>query len=247
MNNLLSRLLGESDVVPVLANVPRGTFRKRNLRRDRRQGSEVSQMVGEAVDMEKLEKLDKPDKSLFPEEAEDLDTTEIVVGKPLKQPKKVVQEPSHPLPDREKFQTPLAALTAPDVTPQATEPIDPSRVPGMAGPQKFKASDLANADLVGDQQPQNQISRDEISAKAMDTLLGRNRSRPEANPDEFAKAGQITTEQAEAMLGLSTITEGAQAKAAAAMVAAKDGAGMPAPSVPSNGEAICNAFRRFTK
>lgn len=241
-NPMLSRLLGESDsVVPVIANVPRETFRNRMVKsrqiEDEEDEDSVKRMVKEAVE----EPSDR-DEEVIPDDAEDMDTTEIVVGKPLKQPKEVVQEPSHPTGEKEKYQTPYAALTAPDVTPMSTQPIDPAEVPGAAGPEKFTASDLERAEPV--EQPQG-----DMTARAMDVLLGRNRaSKPPTQPGEFEQAGAIQTEEeAAAALGIQTpLQEDAKARAAAAVVPATDGgAGMPPPTPQSDGRAIYSAFRRF--
>jgi hypothetical protein len=82
----------------------------------------------------------------------------------------------------------------------------------------------------------------------MDVLLGRNRaSKPASQPGEFTQAGEITTEQASAMLGIkSPVYEDSQAKAASMLISAKDGgSGMPTPTPASDGSAVYNAFRRF--
>jgi len=240
-NPLLRRVMGESnDVVPVIANVPRETFRNRMVKARQIEGEgdddSVERMVKEAV-----EEPGDRDEDIIPDDAEPIDSTEMVVGKPLREPKEVVQEPSHPAGDKEKFQTPYAALTAPDVTPQATQPIDPSQVPGAAGPERFMASDLERA------APEAEATGD-VAAKAMDVLLGRNRaSKPATQPGEFEQAGAIQTEeQAAAALGIHPIQEEAKAKAASAIVAAVDGgSAMPAPTPQGDGKAIYSAFRRF--
>lgn len=245
MTPMLKRVLGESgDVVPVIANVPRETFRNRMVKARQIEGDDddddsVNRMVKEAVEQPSDE-----DDEIIPDNAEPVDPTEMTVGKPLRAPKEVVQEPSHPTGDKEKYQTPYAALTAPDVTPQATQPIDPSRVPGAAGPEKFTASDLGRAEETP-AAPQH-----DTVTTAMNVLLGRNRaSKPATQPGEFDQAGAVTTEeQAAAMLGIQTpIQEEAKAKAASAVVAAANGgSAMPPPPPPSDGSAIYNAFRRFS-
>lgn len=247
MNPLISRLLSEDDVVPVIANVPRETYRNRMVKKrqieDEGEDDSVARLVGEAVEDD--DKKSKDHEKIIPDNAEDMDTTEIVVGKPLKAPKEIVQEPSHPSGDKEKYLTPYSALTAPDVTPQATQPIDPNQVPGRPGPEKFTAADLERA------QPVQQGG--EVAAKAMDVLLGRNRSKPtpeegEGEREMFDRAGAtVTEEQAAAMMGVSLVQEDAAAKAASMMVAAKDGGnGMPDPQPISDGSKIYSAFRRFT-
>lgn len=239
-NPLISRLLSEDDVVPVIANVSRETYRNRMVKKrqikDEDEDGSVARMVGEDMDNDKSK-----DQKIIPDDAEDVDTTEIVVGKPLKQPKEIVQEPSHPSGEKEKYLTPYSALTAPDVTPQSTQPIDPSQVPGQPGPEKFTAADLERATPV----------QGEVTAKAMDVLLGRNRSKPtpeegEGEREMFDRAGAtVTEEQAATMMGVSPIQEAA-AKAASMVIAAKDGGNaMPDPSPISDGSKIYSAFRRF--
>lgn len=239
MNPLLKRALGESssDVVPVLANLPRDTYRKRMQSPRARRGAPaeskqlsdadaVRRMVGEAAE----------DDYVIPDDAEDVSATEMTVGKPLREPKDIVQEPSHPTADKEKLNTPYAALTAPDVTPQSTQPIDPSKVPGAAGPEKFTAADLKSAPEA--QKPNNEVN-------PMDILLGHNRaSKPAANTEEFAQAGAITTEEgALRALGITApLAEAATAKAANALT---PGGEMPPPAQPGDGAAIYSAFRRF--
>ena len=237
-NPMMARLLGESgDVVPVLANVPRNTFRSRMTRdkqpkkEDDADDNSVQRMVGEAREEEEI----------IPDDAQPVDKHEMTVGKPLREPKEVVQEPSHPTGNKEKYQTPYSALTAPDVTPQSTEPIDPSQVPGATTPEKFTAAQLDHAAPEGGEDP---------AVKAMDVLLGRNRAaKPATQPGEFEQAGAITTEeQAAAALGIQTpLQEAAAAKAASLLVSAKDGGGqMPPPASPSDGAAVYSAFRRFS-
>lgn len=247
-NPLMRRLLGESgDVVPVIANVPRETFRNRMVKNRQIEDEDgeddsVRRLVGEAAEStEGGEEEAERKEDVIPDDAEDVDPTEMTVGKPLRQPKEIVQEPSHPPADKEKYQTPYAALTAPDVTPQATEPIDPSQVPGTANPERFRAADLEKAE------PVEPSAEPDMAARAMDVLLGRNRtSKPATQPGEFEQAGAISTEEAERMVGVQPVVE-AKAKAASVLVAAKDGgSGMPAPTPQSDGSAIYNAFRRFS-
>ena len=249
-NPLMSRLLGESDdVVPVIANTPRETFRNRAVQSrqiEDETDDSVQRMVGEAKTEKygKGQEGDDEDEGILPDNAELVDPSEMVVGKPLRQPKEIVQEPSHPAGDKEKYQTPYAALTAPDVTPQSTQPIDPSQIPGAAGAEKFTAADLERAGSV-------KPAEGDVAARAMDVLLGHNRAAKAATqPGEFAQAGEIATteEQAAAMLGIqSPLYEEASAKAASVLVPATDGGGaMPPPTPISDGAAVYSTFRRFT-
>lgn len=243
-NPLLARVIGEStgDVVPVIANLPRATHRSR-LEQSRQKGrgadeaepdNSVARMVGEA----------KREEEIIPDDAQPVDKSEMTVGKPLRDPKEVVLEPSHPTGEKEKYQTPYAALTAPDVTPMSTQPIDPSEVPGTGTPEKFTARELEQAQL---EEPVT--GGQDTAVRAMDVLLGRNRaSKPATQPGEFQQAGAITTEeQALAALNIqSPVMEAASAKAAQAVTAAANGgSAMPPPPPPSDGSAIYGTFRRF--
>lgn len=237
MNPLLRRLLGESgDVVPVIANLPREVFRNRMVKNRQIEpesepdgDNSVRRMVGEAEE-----------KGIIPDDAEDIDSSEMVVGKPLRQPKEVVQEPSYPPADKEKYQTPYAALTAPDVTPQSTTPIDPAQLPGTSSPERFRASDFEKAE------PIKSSAEPDMTARAMDVLLGRNRAaKPATQPGEFEAAGAISTEEAQRLVGVQPVVE-AKDKAASMMLPAQNGGkGMPEP-VQSDGSAIYSAFRRFS-
>jgi hypothetical protein len=227
--------MGESsDVVPVLANVPRKASKER-VRNPDTDDDSVSRMVGESS---------KKDDSIFPEDAEPVDPGEMSDGKPMREPKEIVQEPSHPTSDKEKYLTPYSALTAPDVTPMSTQPIDPSDVPGTPSPERFSAADLERATEIGGQEQPN-----DNAARAMDVLLGKNRAaKPATQPGDFEQAGAVTSEMAASMVGVNTIViqEEAASKAASALVPAVDGGnGMPPPPPPSDGAKVYSAFRRF--
>lgn len=246
-NAMVKRLLGskptahesyDNSTLPVLNSTTSQTFRSRN-RKFRQGDSEedtdsrdsVKRVMGESTN----------EISVIPDDAEPVDDSDMVVGKPLRAPKEVVQEPSYPA-DKESYQTPYAALTAPDVTPQSTQPIDPSEVPGAGAPEKFTAKDLENAELIDG-------ASGNTAADAMNVLLGRTRtSKPATQPGEFEQAGAVATEeQAASMLGILTpLQENAKAKAANSMVSSIDGgAGMPAPAAVSDGSKVYGAFRKF--
>jgi len=240
-NPMMARLLGESgDVVPVIANVPQHVRRSRTVtarqparRDDSEEGDDsVSRMVGEA----------QREEEIIPDDAQPVDKHEMTVGKPLREPKEIVQEPSHPAGDKEKYQTPYAALTAPDVTPMSTQPIDPSEVPGSTKPEKFTASQLERATPVD-----SGLGGEDTAVKAMDILLGRQRTgKPATQPGEFEQAGAMATteEQAAALLGIKTPLQ-EQASSRAASVLVPGGVAMPAPAAPTDGAAVYSAFRRF--
>ena len=131
------------DVPVPCAALPRTTFRSRlaKLRQRRDEtSSDVQKALGESEasgdDSNKAAK-----KSLIPKDAEDLDDTGDGGSKKLNKLKSVVMEPSDPYGEKEERMTPTAALVAPDATPNAFEPIDPSKVPG-AKQGKFTLGDL---------------------------------------------------------------------------------------------------------
>ena len=249
-NPLLARVLGESDdVVPVIANLPRANYRDRLSRLRARRGEDadgktlsdgdsVRRMVGEADA--------KRDERIIPDDAEDVDTSEMTVGKPLRPVKDVVLEPSHPSAEKEMYMTPYSALTAPDVTPRSTQPVDPSRVPGAGAPEKFTVADLERGTPVG--APEAERRTDGV-INPMDLLLNRQRpAAPAGDRQEFEDAGTVTTEeQAAALLGIRTpLQESARATAANVMVSSIDGGTpMPPPAAPTDGKNIYSAFRRF--
>ena len=179
---------------------------------------------------------------LFPDDAQELDKSREVVGKPLHPIMKVVQEPSKPSGDKEKYMTPYAALTAPDCTPDALKPIDSSKVPGGAGPERFTAGDLEKAG----EAPETGLGKEDPSLKAMDVLLGRRRmGGPARNAADFAQSGTVQTEEAAAAM-VANLNEDAVAKAKVfAQSAAVPGTGMPDPVAPGDGRNVLNAFRRF--
>jgi hypothetical protein len=184
-------------------------------------------------------------KGVIPDDAEEHDMSQEVVGKPLAKLTRVVQEPGKPTGEKEKYLTPYSALTAPDCTPDSQQPIDPSKVPGSGNPQKFTVSDLENAPEL----PQNGMGQSDPSMRAMDTLLGHRRmGAPARNPQEFASSGAVTTEEAETLVQSMTLNEGApeaHGHAAAALLSAKDGGTMPEPTSNFNPVNAYEAMRRF--
>jgi len=185
-------------------------------------------------------------KGVIPDDAEEHDMTQEVVGKPLAPLTRVVQEPSKPTGEKEKYLTPYSALTAPDCTPDSQQPIDPSKVPGSGSPQKFTVADLENAPEL----PQNGMGQSDPAMRAMDVLLGHRRTgAPARNGQEMAAAGAVSTEEAEAMVqNMTVLTEDApqaQGHAAMALLSAKDGGTMPEPTSNFNPTNAYEALRRF--
>lgn len=230
MNPLIKKIFGESDdVVPVIASVPVEVLRKRRNRADA-----MERVLGEAAGSD----------SIIPDEAEDIDKSSEVVGKPLKRIVNVVQEPSHPSGEKEKYITPYSALTAPDCTPDALTPLDPSKVPGSAGPEKFKAADLEQAT---ETPPVPGIGGEHPTMRAMDILLGRQRTG--TNKPPVGEETPVITSEADAAraMGIKTvIDEDAEVKAKAfASASAAPGQPMPDPVVNENSAAkIAAAFRK---
>jgi len=187
--------------------------------------------------------LGEDSEGLFPDDAQEFDRSQDVVGKPLNPIMKVVQEPSKPPGDKERYLTPYSALTAPDCTPDALKPIDSSKVPGGAGPERFTAADLEAA---GPEAPETGLGHEHPSLKAMDVLLGRKRTGgPARNAAEFAQSGQVQTEEAAAAM-VANLSEDTVVKAKVfAHVAATPGSEMPEPAPNGDGRAVLNAFRRF--
>lgn len=240
MNPLLAKITGriqEDDVVPVPAGaVTRRTYRdrltqQRQLRRgpeDEKDADALRRVVGEAQE------------GIIPDNAEELDDVGIsTLPKTLKPIKDVVQEPTYPTADREKLMTPYSALTAPDATPDALTPIDPSKVPGTTA-QTFTAAELEKAEEKPEEEEVEGPGVDKAT-RTMDLLLGRSRAaKPAADRAEAEKMGAITTEAA-ARAALKIDPPGMAETIGAAMVP-----GMPMPP-PTTGDAkvICEAFRRF--
>jgi hypothetical protein len=240
MNSLLAKVTGriqEDDVVPVPAGaLTRRTYRDRMIQqRQGRRGEDedsaaLKRVVGEAKE------------GIIPDNAEEINDMGLsVLPKTMKPIKDVVQEPSHPSGDREKLMTPYAALTAPDATPGAMTPLDPSKVPGSTT-QTFTAAELEKAE------PEQEVTPEEIegpgvdkATRAMDVILGRTRAgKPATDLAGAERAGAITSEAA-AYAALRVAPPGMAETVGAAMV---PGTPMPEPTA-GDGKMICEAFRRF--
>lgn len=201
----------------------------------------LKQVLGEA----------EPDEGLIPDDAEDLYRSSEVVGKPLKKIASVVKEPSEPQGDKERYMTPMAALTAPDCTPEALQPLDPSAVPSASktspskGPERFTAKDLEQAE----QLPSADLGAQDPAVKTMDLLLGRKRFAPSSpiapgtQPSMESLEGQAKAMVENMSLGGNALVEGsAKAYATAALTA---GQGMPDPTPPAGVEKASSMYRQF--
>jgi len=220
-NPMLARVFGESgDVVPVLASLPRRVFRDRLERAPR---DDVQRVVREARG------------DIIPDDAEDIeDTGASTLTTSLRPIKDVVQEPSYPFGQKELYMAPYTALTAPDITPKALTPIDPSSLPGIQA-TKFTTTQLQDtAEKPASEVPAPEDTTDK-AARAMDVLLGRARTgNPAKTPQQVAQAGQIATEsQAQAALGIVS-----------GEALLNKGAEMP-PPVQVDGKTIYETARRY--
>jgi len=218
MNDVMRRVMGkplaENDVVPVLANLPRKTFR------DRQRPSALRRTIGEA------------EGNVIPDDAEDIeDKDTATITARLRPVKDVVQEPSYPSGEKEKYLSPYSALTAPDITPKSMTPNDPSTLPGVQA-DSFRSKDLS--------EPAPEIAAPsdgaDTATRTMDMLLGRQRTgAPAQSTAAFAEAGKVTTEaQAVSLLGLGPSGD------------ALLGQGREmAPPAQNDGKAIYETARRF--
>lgn len=236
-NPILDQVMGRppqqvrEDVPVPCAVLPRRSYRDRLAKQ--RQRRDPDAVEGEQEREEESMSADlravlgeAEEETVIPDNAEEIDGTEHVITAKMNPIKDVVQEPSHPSGEKEKYLTPYAALTAPDATPEGMSPIDPSKVPGMAAANKFTWSELEKA--TPEPPPESPGLGADTAVKAMDVLLGRSRPAAAAqNMADVAAAGQVTTEAAEAVLGIQNpaIEEEAKAKAAAALVANPDPTG----------------------
>jgi hypothetical protein len=244
MNPLLAKVTGtiqEDDVVPV----PGGAMPRR-FYRDRAQRDRVERQTEESEDSDLRRVLGEAETGVIPDNAEELDDTgSSVLPKRLRAIKDVVQEPSYPHTDKEKLLTPYAALTAPDATPDALAPIDPSRVPGKST-QSFTAAELDKP--AAEAEEAIPATAEEVESpgvdkatRTMDVLLGRTRApKAAASRAQAEQASTITSESAAyAALGI-------QSPAAAEAIGAAMVPGTPMPShKDGDSKVICETFRRF--
>jgi hypothetical protein len=185
MNNLVAQMMGRKAVredVPVPVGVPRArSGRDRNALYRRTSAALLG--LGEA---------DDDDESIIPADAEDVQNitgpSGIRMDDKAAKKDKEAPEADHPseVPGsgEDSLLTPRDALVAPDVTPQAMEPIDASEVPHAKGSQP----------------PEGQVPRftraPQSDVNPMDVLLGRTSTRP-ARPEPEPE-NVVTAESAQA-------------------------------------------------
>ena len=268
-NPILDQVMGrkprvDEDVPVPCAVLPRRSYRDRLERQRQRRDpdgietekerenesmdADLRAVIGEAEE----EEQGRAENAVIPDNAEEIDGSQHVITTRLNPIKDVVQEPSHPSGEKEKYLTPYAALTAPDATPEGMSPLDPSKVPGMASANKFSWSELEKATPEPPPEAAMPSTGGDTAVNAMDVLLGRERGagRPAANTAEMAAAGQVATEEAVlASMGIENpaIAEAAAAKAAAAMVANPDptGGSLMPEHKPADIKKVCEAARKW--
>ena len=166
MSLITSQILGKSSLreddsvpLPAGAHLSRSARRRPRLRAVNRRA--IAAIMG----------LSEEEESIFPEEVEEIDAAGMAPG--INVPDEVMdkdrapKDPAEPVygnENGEELMSPAVALVAPDVTPQALEPLDPSQVP--PAPRQAQGQDQASGD------------------DALRTILGKDRPQPdmEANP-----------------------------------------------------------------
>ena len=229
MNNLVAQMMGRKIVredVPVPVGVPRSVSR-----RDRRsvQRRTAAAMMGMA-------EAEDEDDSIIPADAEEIQNiagpSGIRVDDRLVKADQEPDEPDSPSEiagsnaGEDELLTPRDALVAPDVTPQAMEPIDASEVPKGREPEahgqvpKFVPSATPSS-----------------NTNPMDVFLGRTSTRPskpEPQPDNV-----ITAESAQASVNAMLSVGGASGNALLAQ-----GSPMPEPKA-GDASKIMEAFSKY--
>jgi hypothetical protein len=256
MNPLISQVTGrggsvQEDVPVPCAALPRINYRDRLNKLRRRRGEPVDD-DGEDGSVSRALGENQKTINVIPDDAEALDPMEQSGGTittRLNPIRDVVQEPTKPKDDDEKFTSPYTALTAPDATPDSLTQTDPSRLPGLTL-DKFTSKQAAEgpeAPAAAPQGPASEISAPDAgvdnATHTMDVLLGRRRvgSPPsQRKPEEFQGMGAITTE-AHALAALNITPTGAPVSGQALL---GQGVEMPAPTA-GDGKSIFEAARRF--
>ena len=226
MNNLVAQMMGRKVVredVPVPVGVPRSkSGRERNALHRRTAAALLG--LGEAED----------DESIIPADAEEVQNVAGPSGirvddKAVKKDQEA-PEPDHPseVPGsgEDSLLSPRDALVAPDVTPQAMEPIDASEVPHAKGQDRPPEGQVPRFTRA----PQNDVN-------PMDVLLGRTStrpSRPEPEPENV-----VTAESAQAQVNTLLNVGGVSGDALL-----RNNAPMPDPK-PGDASKIMEAFSRY--
>jgi len=245
-------------VAPVVATVPGERYARSSRDRDRnkkkKQGSLVASVLGRLGEADGDNDDANDGKSIFPDDAKEVDSLEATSGPALRGVKAIHEPGKEPgsSSEEEDLMTPEAALVAPDVTPLAYTPINPTRVPGAVAPS-FRTGEAANAPEPGG---------------ALDTILGTSDQHATGGrqssivppstgrPVEAPATPAFSMESAYAAMGVKSpgqqaVTESAAAAlgtaATKAQMAMEPGAGMPEHQAPQvQGKSIMDSFRRFS-
>jgi hypothetical protein len=231
MNSIVAQMTGRKDIredgVPVPVGMPRSPNpRARNRRSVQRRTAATLMGLREA---DKDEDDEEDEESIIPDDAEEIKNIAGVSGirlddKPLKKDREP-EEPDSPTdsPDGEEdhLLSPRDALVAPDVTPQALEPLDASEVPqGREQPQVPRFMPSRNQEV-----------------NPMDVLLGRTSTRP-ARPEQPVE-NVVTVEAAQAAVNSLLNAEGVSGEALL-----RPKTPMPDPQ-PGNASKIMEAFDKY--
>lgn len=231
MNPLIAQLTGKArpvrEDVPVVPGAPRSKSARERDRSNRVHRRTAAAMLGLG------EAADDDDESIIPDDAQEVQNITGPSGIRLDdEPSKKDQEPEEPdhpsaVPGSEEDQllSPRDALVAPDVTPQALEPIDASEVP--AAPQQGVPKFV----------PANQVPPPRPEINPMDVLLGRTSTRP-ARP-EAPPENVVTAESAQATVNTLLNVGGVSGDSLL-----KQNAPMPDPT-PGNASKIMEAFEKY--
>lgn len=257
MNPLISKLTGQKsrvqeDVPVPVAVMPRRFYRDRMQQARPAQAELDPERADESLRAILGEAESNDGGYVIPDDAEEIDDVgHGTITAKLRDVKDVVQEPSHPSGEKEKFLTPYAALTAPDATPDAMTAIDPSKVPGSSSDQrKFTWSELAKAEPETPVESPEPVTGGDSAVNVMDLLMGRKRGeKAPQGPSEVTPTGIATEEAALAAMGIENpvIAEAAASKAAAALMPNPDPTG--ASAMPEHKQAdvrkVCDIARKW--
>lgn len=224
MSDLVNQMTGRKSLredVPLPSTVPSVNPRSRDRRAVRRR-SAAAMMMGMTEGAEDGE-------SIIPDDAEELDNIAGPSGirldkEPMnrdRQPEEPDGPPETPSDEEDRLLSPRDALVAPDVTPQALEPIDASEVPQAQKPPE--AAQVPRFVKPGE------------NVNPMDVLLGRTNQQVQQMPPP---ENVMTAEAAQAQVN-TLLSTGAAGEALL-----QHQKPMPDPT-PGNASKIMEAFSRY--
>jgi len=214
-----------------------------------------------------LGRADESEEGVIPGDAVEMDPGSVRAdGLGLAEPEMPEEQPANPYKDTdEELMQPNAALVAPDVTPEATKPVDVAEVPPEQGPADLGnggAPAAAPAAPAAAEEPVRPSPPGEAPTpmpsmrgepSAMDTILGRT----EDMAEQAERSKQILEATMASMQPQAPEPQGATpgARTAAQMamtatgyntVAAAETPGTPMPEhIEGDGRAVVSAFRKF--